>query len=237
MQLPARLQDDEVHVWAVDLAPSRQRLCFYQNLLSPAELKRASRFHRDTDRHAWMVARGFLRHVLGHYAECAPRDLPISVGEHGKPQLSGRRLDFSMSHSRGVGLLAIARNCSVGVDVEWIDPSKVTDRFARHCFSRTEYRHFKAVERQLRTRAFFNGWTRKEAFIKALGQGLNYPLSDFDVSLKPEAPARLIRIEGSASKAMQWTMHNTTPCRAYAGAVVAGGRGWKLACFVQPREC
>jgi len=207
------------------------RVHSFYALLSEDEKVRCGLFHFEKDRDAYIIARGTLRSLLGHYLERPAASVEIGLGEHGKPALVGGELDFNLSHSRGIGLFAFARGRDIGVDVEWMNPRVDIASLAKRFFSAWEYTQFTSVPGVSKSQAFYNAWTRKEAFIKALGEGLSYPLDAFDVSLHPDQEARLVRIEGCNQKAVQWTLRAISPFPEYAGAVVALGRDWRLSYF------
>ena len=236
MRPPVPLLSNDVHVWAVKLSHPLAKVRYFRSLLSADERVRARRFYFDQDRCAYTVARSVLRLLIGHYQGCRPAAVEFYQGKHGKPAMLGGGLEFNISHSHGIGLLAFARGRDIGVDVEKINPRTVSDPLAKRSFSAWEYEQFTALPRNQRSQAFYRCWTRKEAFIKALGMGLAFPLNSFDVSLHPDQDARLIRIEGSDEKASKWTMEALAPCRDYLGAVVAGGHGWHLSCFAFPDD-
>jgi 4'-phosphopantetheinyl transferase len=228
------LEPNDLHVWRFGLSPPEERLMFFHTLLSDDEQKRARRFHFDHDRHAYTTARGLLRLLIGNYQQCDPATVEIRTGKFGKPELAGGRLKFNIAHSDGLGLAAFSRAREVGVDIERADPEKCSDGLARRSFSDIEYRQYASISGEQKSVAFFNGWTRKEAFIKATGKGLSYPLDTFDVSLLPDREARLERVNGSREQAVQWSMWALTPDHAYHGAVVVRGTGCRLSRFHFP---
>ena len=173
-----KLHDDAVHVWRVELDRVEPAT------LSADERARAARFARDIDRARFVASRTALRRVLGDYLGYAAELVSFRYGARGKPSLDlePAPLDFNLSHSRGVALVAVARARAVGVDVERhraVDP----DALAASCFSPAEQRALAAIAPRDRLAAFFRGWTRKEALIKAHGDGLYLPLDRFTVSL------------------------------------------------------
>jgi len=181
----------ETHLAPLDVA-SFERIR-YESMLLPAELERAGRFRFAIDAERYIVRRGKLRELLGARLGCQPRDVPLSWNSFGKPIVRGTDLRFNLSHSRGVALYVFARNAEIGCDIEWRRPELAREEVAERFFSARELESLRAAPRNRWVEAFFNCWTRKEAFIKALGFGLSYPLKAFDVSLAPGEPAALLR--------------------------------------------
>ena len=176
------LAEDAVHVWRLSLAscPDGAR-----ELLSADERERADRFHFARDRDRFVAARAGLRRVLAGYAGGAPGELAFGYASHGKPYLvgPGAALAFNLSHAHEVALVAVTRGREVGVDVEHVRADVELERLARTTFSPAEQRALLALPPEERALAFFRGWTRKESYIKARGEGLSMPLDRFSVSL------------------------------------------------------
>ncbi len=216
----------EIHVWRVDLDDETIILPHLQETLSTDEKTRAGRFHFDRDRNHFAATRGILRELLGRYLNRAPADIEFDYGPRGKPTLSGApSLQFNVSHSRGMALLAFAFGCQLGVDVEKIRPfagEKIAERF----FSPQEVMELRRLPEILRDEGFFLCWTRKEAYIKARGEGLHVPLKSFHVSLTPGESERL-----ETTDELDWTLRSLRPAADYVGAVVAEGKGWSLRGF------
>jgi 4'-phosphopantetheinyl transferase len=220
-------QPGEIHVWRVDLDQPDDVVQQFRSTLEDDEINRADRFHFEKDRRAFAVSRGFLRRVLGKYLDMKPEALRFSYGPYGKPALSS--LKFNMSHSRGVGLVAVSDNREIGVDVEYIRPDFATEDIARRFFSPHEVSAFNALSTELRVAAFFRCWTRKEAYIKAIGRGLSQPLDGFDVTLAPEAPAQLLRADDD--DASRWSLSDIDAGSDYAAALVVEGQISEIRCW------
>lgn len=219
------LAEDEVHVWRVGL---ERPFDPFLPLLSVAERERAARFHFARDRQRYVVGRGVVRTVLGRYLGADPAALVLDVTKFGKPFLVGQALAFNLSHSRDVGLLAVCRSSVVGVDVEEKRPLSNLLSLAAHVFSPTELETLHTLPPAQQIEAFFNGWTRKEAFIKAIGEGFSYPLTTFDVTLLPQEPAKIVQVGGSAVAAAQWSLHLLPPLPGFASALVLKAGKWRL---------
>ena len=213
-----------VHVWAfgLDLAPGR--LEALRRWLSSDERQRAARFRFPRDRDRFVAARGQLREILARYLRTTPDALDFAYGPQGKPRLAGHdALRFNLSHSADQALLGVARGQDVGIDLERIAPGVDCERLAVHFFSAAEAAALMAMPVAARPRAFFAGWTRKEAFIKALGGGLAVPLADFDVSLDPAGPARLLRTAWDPQEAAHWSLQAVEAPAGFVAAMAVRG--------------
>jgi 4'-phosphopantetheinyl transferase len=221
----------DVHVWRVELDRCRAHVESLAASLSAEERSYASRFVHEGDRTRYITTRGALRHILGGYVSSAPETIVFSFGARGKPELSeplASWLGFNVSHSRDIALCAVARTRRVGIDVEYLRP--VTDALdiAERFFSSGESAALRAIPHERRRSAFFACWTRKEAYVKALGEGLAVPLHSFEVSLADPELARLRSIGGSVEAARGWTVCDVAPGPGYAGAVAVEGRDWAV---------
>jgi len=226
------LAEDEIHVWRAELdlpADAVERLA---GLLSPDERTRAARFLLARVRTRFVVGRGLLRTILARYAGCAPERLRFTYGARGKPALAGSDgtgLSFNVSHSDGCALFAVARGREVGVDVERLRPMPRAERIAERFFSRPERTALREVPPERRVEAFFTCWTRKEAYIKARGDGLGHPLDQFAVSLVPGEAARLWAAgDGDEREVARWSLDAVPPAPGYVAALAALGAGWRL---------
>lgn len=234
-----RPDGDEVHVWRAALARTPPEVEALKGLLSEDELRRAGRFHFPRDRSNFVVARGTLREILSLYVGLPPALLRFDYNAFGKPELTrahaGTRVRFNLSHAGGLALYAVAGGREVGVDVEAVRESVPCEELAANFFSPREVAALLALPARDRRRAFFECWTRKEAYIKARGEGLSLPLDSFDVSLTPGEPAALLRT-GEGREAAGWTLRELTPGDGYAAAVAVEGVGWRLRCWRWPRD-
>ena len=226
-------QSGEIHVWRVDLDQPEEVVQQFRSTLEDDELQRADRFHFERDRRAFTVSRGFLRQVLSRYLTARPDALRFAYGPYGKPALNGEHkqssLRFNMSHSRGMGLVAVSDTKELGVDVEYIRADFATEDIARRFFSPHEVAAFNGLSQELRVAAFFRCWTRKEAYIKAIGRGLSQPLDGFDVTLAPEAPAALLRAD--EDDASRWSLSDIDVGTDYAAALVVEGQISEIRCW------
>jgi 4'-phosphopantetheinyl transferase len=214
------LPQDELHIWLawLDVEPQeRTRLCTY---LSKDEVSRAERFVFPRDRDHFIVAKGRLRELLGKYLHCPPNAVQFKTGRYGKLSLldDGNQLRFNLSHSHGLTLYVFGMGRELGIDTEKIRPEFAREGIAQRYFSATEQRDLTEVPKELRDTAFFLCWTRKEAYIKAHGDGLQIALDSFNVSLKPGEPETLRSADSD-----RWSMRSFTPAPEFVAAVVAEG--------------
>jgi len=221
------LSDGEVHVWRARLDLEPELLGRMRSTLADDERVRADRFHFDRDRNHFIACRGVLRELLASYLQCFPASLEFRYGPFGKPALhlqdSASPIHFNAAHSNGLALLAFARSREIGVDLESIRADFAGDEIAQHYFSKQELTELRALPEAMRTAGFFECWTRKEAYIKARGLGLQIPLQSFSVSLTPGQPERL-----QSEDASRWMMRSIDVGHNFAGAVVGEGHGWQL---------
>jgi 4'-phosphopantetheinyl transferase len=216
--LSPSLETGAVHVWRVALDQPDDKLDRFRRTLEPDELDRASRFHFEEHRRHFIVARGFLRSVVARYLKTQPESLRFSYGAYGKPGLASEHvLRFNLSHSHEVALLAVGLKAELGVDVEHIRADFASEEIARRFFSRAEVDVFNALPKEEQVAAFFRCWTRKEAYIKAIGKGLSQALDAFDVTLAPDVQPALLRVEGD--DASRWLLRNVDVGEGYAGAL------------------
>ncbi|HKG01307.1 MAG TPA: 4'-phosphopantetheinyl transferase superfamily protein, partial [Xanthobacteraceae bacterium] len=179
--------DDEVHVWLTRIGWPSEYIHALTELVSPEERQKADRFHFQIDRERHVIGRALVRILLGHLLDRRPDSLHFHHNDFGKPGLLGganeRRLQFNVSHSGDLILIALAANRAIGVDVEHVRGDLEVDGIAARFFSAREQADLAMLDEGPRRDAFFRCWTRKEAFIKARGEGLSLPLDQFDVSL------------------------------------------------------
>lgn len=231
---PTRLELtwNTVHLWRASLAVSPLVFAQLAPTLAPDEQARAARFVYSEDRIRFIAGRGILRTILGRYLDCAPAHIRFDYGIYGKPALAepAQRsgITFSVAHSGDLALYSIAVGRAVGVDVEAIRTIKDGRAVAAVAFSPLEQAALAALPEDRWLQGFFRCWTRKEAYVKARGLGLSLPLDRFDVSLMPNDPPRLLRVQGEPVEAARWVLHEVVPAPGYLGAVAVEGDGWQL---------
>ena len=229
---------DEVHVWRAELTQKASHVQALLEMLAPDEEGRAGRFLFQRDRDRFIVARGFLRLILSRYLHTEPHRLRFAYSPYGKPSLAQGfhvdRLRFNVSHSENLALYAIAWERELGVDIEYVRADFASDEIAGHFFSRGEASVLRALPPNARTEAFFKCWTRKEAYIKARGEGLSIHLDKFEVAFSPGEAAALLHFESDPLEPSRWLFRDLNPGHGYAAALVVEGGGWRLQCWGQP---
>lgn len=214
-----------VDIWRIQLDPPRETRDDFA-LLSPDETARAARFKFDRHRRRFAVGRASLRRILAGYARTPAAAIRFVYGERGKPALDPARhrahLRFNLSNSADLALCAVCLEHEVGVDLEAMRDNIDVDGVAERFFSEPELRVYRALPADERHPAFFRCWTRKEAYMKATGMGLFRSSTDFDVTLAPREPARLLAVREHADDANRWRLLDLDPGPGFAGALVAG---------------
>ncbi len=231
IEAPLALARDEVQLWRVDLAALGEEEPRWRRLLSPDELARADRFHFSRDRQNFVACRAMVRKVLGAYVETNAAELRFAYSSKEKPSLSvptGSDVSFNIAHSGGIALLAFTRGRQMGVDVEQIRRDLDPEPIARRFFSSYEQKELALLPPPERLDAFFRCWTRKEAYIKATGDGLSLPLSQFDVSLSADEKDALLATRPDAGEAQRWMLREVSAGSGYAAALCVQGRNWTL---------
>ncbi|MGV3722877.1 MAG: 4'-phosphopantetheinyl transferase family protein [Actinomycetota bacterium] len=221
----------EVHVWRVNLkAPAD----LHRPLLSSDEQERADHFRFPEDRDHYTVARATLRKILAGYLGADARTLRFEYGAQGKPRLPVSEaidLRFNLSHSRGRALIAVAVSREVGVDIECVRREVADEKIARRFFSPLEIGMLTALPAEEQAAAFFRCWTRKEAYLKARGDGIYYGLQHFTVSLGPEDSPALLANSLHPDEVARWSMQCVDVGREFAACVAAEGADWRLICL------
>jgi len=240
MYQPA-LQSGDVHVWRIALdgghvGASPARL----SALAPDERARAGCFRFPTDARRYVEGHVALRTILSGYLDIAPEAVAYAYGTYGKPEiadtLTPSRLRFNFAHSESLALLTVTWETALGVDIERLRPeiehATIADRF----FSSRERAMLRTVPEHERLSAFFRCWTRKEAYIKARGEGLATPLADFTVSLAPVEPLALLSVRDKPEEAAKWTICDLGAHPEYAAALALNGSRMSLAYFQYVRS-
>lgn len=216
-------------VWAVaTIAPDDvvERLAA---LLSPDESARAARFLFEHHRRSFTVARGMLRVLLASLSGVPAREVLFSYESKGKPRFANdSRIRFNVSHSHELALFAFAQDTEIGVDVEYIRSPPDIGGIAKRFFCPEEAAELATLSEPDRVESFFRCWTRKEAYIKAIGEGLSEPLHRFRVSLRAGQPAQFLHIGHDAAVAADWQMHHLEPAPGYVGALAYRGRKHRI---------
>jgi 4'-phosphopantetheinyl transferase len=202
------LSDRDVHVWRVPLTAAPPERRALERLLSPAERRRADRFRAPAHRARFVLARARLRLLLSRYTGIDPERLVFRYGPHGKPALAPGAADlapsFNVSHSDELALYAVRRCGAIGVDLERVRIRFEWEPLAACYFSPRENAALAALRGHGRVEGFFACWTRKEAYVKACGNGLSIPLDQFDATLEPDRPARMLWVRDRPSATPLW---------------------------------
>ncbi|MFB2922993.1 4'-phosphopantetheinyl transferase family protein [Aerosakkonema funiforme] len=229
------LSSNDIHIWCADIDLTDVRVVQLAQTLSEDELKRADRFYFEQHKKRFIVRRGILRTLLGRYLNISPKQLQFDYASRGKPALTkscgGETIRFNLSDSDGVALYAVTRDRELGIDIEQIRPMEDAEQIAKRFFSEQEYAVLRDLDSSQKQAAFFNCWTRKEAYVKAIGDGLALPLDEFDVSLVPGEPARLLSIKGDRQLATAWFFQHLNPFPGYVGAIALQGFDFNISCW------
>jgi 4'-phosphopantetheinyl transferase len=207
-------------------------------VLSQDEVERAGRFHFPRHRNHFIVARGLLRTILASYLDVKPSELRFSYAAKGKPSLENflnrSNLKFNLAHSHERAIYGFTRNREVGIDIEFEREDLADEDVAKRFFSKAEVAALQTLSPEERKTAFFRCWTRKEAYIKARGEGLSMPLNQFDVSLTPGEPAALLRNRTDVNEISRWSMQSLSVDPGYVAALVVEGHNWRIKTFRTP---
>ena len=228
------LAPGEIHVWLVHLDPAPEQVDSIGRALSADEWERARRFRFDKHRRQYVVGRGALRALAAAYLGdgTRPEEIKFSYGPRGKPFLAppfdGHGIQLNLSNSHELALVGFVHGREIGVDVEFMRPMTDCEEIAERFFSASERQTLRSIPFPAKQEAFFNCWTRKEAYLKAVGEGLAAPLDSFDVTLALGEPPRMLSLKGDATRAAGWFFHHLRPAEDYVGAVAIEGGTWEV---------
>jgi 4'-phosphopantetheinyl transferase len=214
------LSGRNVEIWPVRIDAADAVAERFELYLGSDEKHHAARFRFDELRRSFVIARGALRILLGHYVNVSPTSIEFKYGSRGKPALAGPAcVEFNVSHSGGLALFAFTIGCNLGVDVEQIRTLNDSQRIADRFFCSDEAIELMSLTTNQRETAFYLCWTRKEAYIKATGNGLSAPLDSFRVTLRPGEPARFLRLGQDNNSAAMWRLLDLQLAPNYAAAL------------------
>ena len=231
---PPALADGEVHVWRAAAPAGVFSFRAMFALLSDDERERAARYYFEGDRERFVVWRGLLRTLLGLYLGRPAAGLRFAYNEYGKPSVeggSGGDLRFNLAHSHDMALYAFARGREVGVDVELVWGEFAGEEIAERFFSPREVGALRALPWEQKARAFFECWTRREAYVKARGGGLSLPLDSFDVAFGPGQPAAPLAVRDGSASNLDYSVRGLTPAPDYAAALAASPAARRVSLF------
>lgn len=216
------MADREIHLWTMRLAATGASIRTLYDMCSQDEKRRAEAYRFSNHRNLFIIGRGLLRVTLSRYLRERPEHILFRYGPKGKPALAGRRvppLHFNLAHCEERVLFAITQNNEVGVDLERVRELPDVESIAENFFSSQECKDLRSVDPSLRAEAFFNCWTRKEAYLKALGDGLSAPLDRCQVTLKPGELAAFLKFDEGIQDVSRWSLRHLTPAAGYVGAL------------------
>ncbi len=220
LQETMELAPHDVHLWWVDLNFSRGEQELIKQNLSSAERARADKFKVADMRGQYEISHGVLRSILSRYLDQKPANICISQTNRGKPFLTEvNDLHFNLAHVGDQALIAVSRVAKTGVDLEEVQPEKDLGALARRVFSPLELEEYLALPVSQRVRGFYCGWTRKEAYLKAVGVGIGASLREFAVNLAPDQPARLLWVKGRPVEPQLWTVQHLELGSSMIGAL------------------
>jgi 4'-phosphopantetheinyl transferase len=226
------LGEEEVHIWRADLEVDESLQSSFLKLLSPDEKNRSGKFRFVKDRRNFIAARGILRILLGKYLEINPIEISFQYSRFGKPGIANNdSLRFNISHSQNMALFAFTKKFAIGIDVEFVNPDIEAKDIATNFFSTNEILNLLALPAEQQTLGFFNCWTRKEAFIKAVGEGLSFPLDKFEVSLEPGKPAKLLATHWEPAAVSKWSIYSMSPRANFVGCLAIEGLVGHIKCW------
>ncbi|HLX69138.1 MAG TPA: 4'-phosphopantetheinyl transferase superfamily protein [Verrucomicrobiae bacterium] len=230
-----QLARDEIHVWAAPLGVEADPRAAFARTLSPDETARAQRFKFEKHRNRFIAGRGVLREILTRYLQIKPEELRFDYSANGKPGFAAGvesgGIHFNLAHSEDLALIAVTRIGPVGVDVECVREMKDMDELVERFFSVRENERFQRVAASEKAAAFFNLWTRKEALLKATGEGITRSLSLVEVSFLAGEPARLVAVAGDVEKAKEWSLKELAPAAGFVGALAVRNERMKIKVF------
>jgi 4'-phosphopantetheinyl transferase len=220
MSCSFELAGRNIHVWSVHIDEPDTVSAPFERFLQSDERERADRYKFDHLRHSFVLVRGVLRILLGNYLGMSPGAIQFTYGPKGKPALPApANVHFNASHSGGLAVFAFAQGCELGVDLERIRVLSDIQDIAERFFCPEEARELMSLGANEREHAFFHCWTRKEAYLKAIGDGLSASLDSFRVTLQPGHAARFIHIEHDTNAAEAWVLHDLQLAPDYAAGL------------------
>lgn len=226
---------NEVHVWRLFLDLTTHQCGNLTEILSNDELVRAGRFRFERDQKRFIAGRGILRKILGCYLGVNPQKLRFDYTPHGKPILATNAgydtLRFNLSHSGAFALYAVTRGGNIGIDIEHVRNDIDVEQISQRYFSPGEISSLDQTHKKKRSGVFFQYWTRKEAFLKATGEGLSFPMEQCDVSLISKRRLSPIALLGSTEENLFWYGQDLIPGYGYAAAIAVEGGDWDVSCW------
>ncbi|GAB1858452.1 4'-phosphopantetheinyl transferase superfamily protein [Flavobacteriaceae bacterium MHTCC 0001] len=216
-------------IWVINSAPLSNKVAHFYNLLSEEERHKANKFKFEKDRSMSIIARGALRYLIGNYLTTNPKRIAFTYGDYGKPEIDARsNLNFNVSHSGELIVIGFVNHIDIGVDVEFIKTDFDVLDIVDHYFSKAEIDALYQLPKLEQTEAFYRGWTRKEAFIKAKGKGLSLDLHSFSITMDSDNTAELYETQWDTNEKLQWQITPFKTLRNYKAAIALKGNATSI---------
>ncbi|MBS1551822.1 MAG: 4'-phosphopantetheinyl transferase superfamily protein [Bacteroidetes bacterium] len=214
-----KINKNEIHIYRTRTDLTLNELSVYEKYLSADERIKAGRYKFDHLKNNYTACRGFLREIISGYTGMRPGEIEFSYSEFGKPFLNGSNIRFNVSHSGKAGIIAVNSDDELGIDIELIREVPDLLTLSRRFFSKTEIAELNKSDSSKITNSFFYCWTRKEAFIKALGTGLQHPLNSFSVTTGENSEPRIIETDNDVNEAGKWKIYDLKAFRDYISSL------------------
>jgi len=222
----------QIHLWSINAVENIDLLDSFLNHLSDDEVSRANKFRFEKDRSVYITAKYLLRTLLGQLLLVDPKKIVFEYSEFDKPFYSNtQKLEFNVSHSGNQIIIGLAKGLTIGVDIEKVKSDFDVIDLAENFFSKEEIKALSQTEESEKFQAFYRCWTRKESFIKAVGEGLSYPLDSFAVTMNDHENAKFIKIDNTQEAKRNWHLHSFIPAVGYIAAITTDGIPNKIEYF------
>ena len=232
------LSTGHVDIWKCCVKLGDDQIGELSSLLSTEEKARAQRLKIAEKQNQFIIARGRLRQNLGKYLNLDQHAFKFEYAVHGKPYMEerwqGHEISFNVSHSHNFILIAMSLDHQLGIDIEKIQHGKDHTALARRFFSKREQAELTVLPEEIKTRAFYSCWARKEAFVKAVGDGITYGLDTFDVSVHPDETKPLINIHTNSGEDITWSVFNIPMDEDYMAALAVTDNTVSVRCWIWP---
>jgi 4'-phosphopantetheinyl transferase len=220
--LDYQINDHQIHIWLIDT--NNYLSSDFAAYLDDQEIKRAQRFKFTKDRNCFIGSHAALRILLGKYCNGDPCTITYEYTANNKPILiENNPIKFNLSHSHDQAIIAITKSHPIGIDIEYMQTKEILSELAKRFFSNQEYAEYQNLPAAQKTLGFYNCWTRKEAFVKALGIGITCPLKSFSVNLAPDTPAKILSVHKNQGDVSQWQLCGLIPKKQYCAAIAWHG--------------
>ncbi|ELR97510.1 4'-phosphopantetheinyl transferase superfamily protein [Gloeocapsa sp. PCC 73106] len=222
------LTPPQAHIWCAQVQQIPTQIQQLWHLLNPVERKKAADFQFERHRNAFITGRGYLRIILSRYLQLKPQEIEFNYTPKGKPYLAHQflesNLQFNLSHSHELILYALTLDKPIGIDLEYLRPFPEAEKIAQRFFSPREAAFISNCPDSLKSPAFFQGWTSKEAVLKATGEGIGGGLEKIEVELDPSQEAKLLSLDGDTQAAQNWFLTKIQTSPEYMATVAIKGK-------------